>query len=322
MKRMKIRRADACGDCGTELAAGSEAWWDATAKVVRCVPCVESVGDAAAETDPDGAGEAGPSPVAVAADGTDEAIEPVEAAESTPAAQESQAGASALREYERRSSRERAKQEQKVADDLAWRRDAIERRPVIGRLAAAVTPRPTIGPETQATTAWKVGAEGERRVAEVLTDVKGIEVLHDRRVPGSRANIDHLVVGPAGVFVIDAKKYKEGSAVEARDLGGFLRSDVRLYVGGRDRTKLVEGVLGQIEVVRAALGPSFDGVPIRGVLCFIGSMWGLPKRVRKVRGVTAVWPKGLPRLVTAKGPHAASTEKIAGHLRDALPPAT
>jgi Nuclease-related domain len=27
-------------------------------------------------------------------------------------------------------------------------------------------------------------------------------------VPGSRANIDHLVIGPGGVFVIDSKQYR------------------------------------------------------------------------------------------------------------------
>jgi hypothetical protein len=33
-------------------------------------------------------------------------------------------------------------------------------------------------------------------------------VLHDLAVPGSRANIDHMVIGPGGVFVIDSKQYR------------------------------------------------------------------------------------------------------------------
>jgi hypothetical protein len=33
-------------------------------------------------------------------------------------------------------------------------------------------------------------------------------VLHDLAIPGSRANIDHLVIGPGGVFVIDSKQYR------------------------------------------------------------------------------------------------------------------
>ncbi|MEO6532232.1 MAG: nuclease-related domain-containing protein [Pseudolysinimonas sp.] len=31
--------------------------------------------------------------------------------------------------------------------------------------------------------------------------------LRDRRIPGSKANIDHVVRAPRGVFVIDAKRY-------------------------------------------------------------------------------------------------------------------
>jgi hypothetical protein len=33
-------------------------------------------------------------------------------------------------------------------------------------------------------------------------------VLHDLAVPGSAANIDHLAIGPSGVFVIDSKQYR------------------------------------------------------------------------------------------------------------------
>jgi hypothetical protein len=36
----------------------------------------------------------------------------------------------------------------------------------------------------------------------------GWVVLHDLAVPGSRANRDHLVIGPGGVFVIDSKQYR------------------------------------------------------------------------------------------------------------------
>lgn len=160
----------------------------------------------------------------------------------------------------------------------------------------------------------------------MLAGVSGIEVLHDRRVPRSRANIDHLVVGPAGVFVVDAKKYgsagKEPPRIEARDVGGVFRSDVRLYVGGRDRTKLVDGVRKQMDVVRLALGPEFEGIPVHGVLCFVGGTWGWRTKTKTVRGVTAIWPKGLPEFVAVPGPHTVAVERVAGHLRAALPPAT
>jgi hypothetical protein len=58
--------------------------------------------------------------------------------------------------------------------------------------------------------AWRRGAAGERRTARLLDPLErhGWVVLHDLGVPGSRANIDHLVIGPGGVFVIDTKHYR------------------------------------------------------------------------------------------------------------------
>ena len=165
-----------------------------------------------------------------------------------------------------------------------------------------------------------MGQRGEERVAEVMAPVTGVAVLHDRLVPGSRANIDHIVVGPSGVFVVDAKKYV--GALEVRDVGGMFRTDERLYVNNRDRTKQVDGVLGQLDVVRTALGDAFPDVPVRGVLCFIGSTWGRRLRIKVVKRVTVVWPDGLPGVVAAEGPHADAVEAIAAHLRSELKPAS
>ena len=58
--------------------------------------------------------------------------------------------------------------------------------------------------------AWRQGAAGERRTARLLDPLErqGWVVLHDLAVPSSRANIDHLVIGPGGVFVVDSKQYR------------------------------------------------------------------------------------------------------------------
>jgi hypothetical protein len=58
--------------------------------------------------------------------------------------------------------------------------------------------------------AWRRGAAGERRTARLLSHLErqGWAVLHDLAIPSSRANIDHLVIGPGGVFVIDSKQYR------------------------------------------------------------------------------------------------------------------
>jgi Nuclease-related domain len=58
--------------------------------------------------------------------------------------------------------------------------------------------------------AWRRGAAGERRTARRLGPLErhGWAILHDLAVPDSRANLDHLVIGPGGVFVIDSKQYR------------------------------------------------------------------------------------------------------------------
>jgi Nuclease-related domain len=58
--------------------------------------------------------------------------------------------------------------------------------------------------------AWQRGAAGERRTARLLDPLarRGWAVLHDLAIPGSQANLDHLVIGPGGVFVIDSKQYR------------------------------------------------------------------------------------------------------------------
>lgn len=302
---MKIRRDDVCAGCGKALPAGTRAYWLSDVRVVKCRACQEHENAATDRVVPDRA----PTSTTAAAAAT----------EPSGGAPTDAAGGSAQREYDRRSARELARKRKRVDDDAEWRQTLKEQRPVLGRITTALTPKPTIAPESQATKAWKTGAEGERRVADALADVGGIEVLHDRRVPGSRANIDHIAVGSSGVFVIDAKKYT--GQVERRDVGGLFRSDMRLYVNNRDRTKLIDGVLGQTKVVSAALEDGFEDVPVSGILCFVGCEWGWVMRPKHVRGVTAIWPKALPGLIGEAGPYGDRAEAIVERLRRQLPAA-
>jgi Nuclease-related domain len=71
-----------------------------------------------------------------------------------------------------------------------------------GALAGAFRLRPQPDPER-----WLRGAAGEGATAELLARLPGRSwaVLHDLAIPGHRANIDHLVIGPTGVWVIDTK---------------------------------------------------------------------------------------------------------------------
>lgn len=88
------------------------------------------------------------------------------------------------------------------------------------------------------------------------------------------------------------------------------------------RTKLVDGVLGQVAVVRNVLGDEFVSVPVTGVLCFIGANWGLLRRSKQINGVTALWPLKLPEYVSVAGGHGAVVSAVAARLRAGLKPAT
>jgi hypothetical protein len=57
---------------------------------------------------------------------------------------------------------------------------------------------------------WKAGAKGEvwtRRLLRAL-EQEGYIILDDLAIPDSRANLDHLVIGPTGVYLVDAKNYR------------------------------------------------------------------------------------------------------------------
>ena len=158
-----------------------------------------------------------------------------------------------------------------------------------------------VGGERQSTRAWSTGATGERRVAAELERALGDRgiVLHDRRVPRGRGNIDHLVVAPCGVWVVDAKRYH--GQVERRNVGEWFRSDVRLYVGRRDRTDAIEGVRRQRDVVGRVLDQDFgdDAPPLHAAICLVGAEWPLLARPFCLEGVWVARPRLLGRRLLA-----------------------
>jgi hypothetical protein len=212
------------------------------------------------------------------------------------------AGRSATREGQRRHER----RESKV-------------RARYGRLGGVIL---ALRDDPHSTQAWKQGASGERVLASTLDPLReeGMAVLHDRHVPGSRANIDHIVVSAAGIFVIDAKNFK--GRVERRDRGGWFSTDYRLYVGGRDKTALVAGMAKQADAVRAVLAPDMGGLPLTQAICFVGADWSLFARPLQFGDVHVLWPRALRKLLRTDG--LLTSELIAQverRLAFALPPA-
>jgi hypothetical protein len=209
------------------------------------------------------------------------------------------AGASARAEHERRYRR----REERV----------LQRHPRFGRLMLAVSGEP------QSTEAWAKGADGEQRVGASLDRLStcGAFVLHDRQMPGSRANIDHIVVAPSGVWVVDAKRYR--GRVERRDRGRLFRADLRLYVDGRDRSKLVAGMTQPVAAVKRALDD--HRIPVHPVLCFTGSEWPLLAEPFTLDGVLVTWPKALVRTISRAADRYIAVSQICAGLSTRFPSA-
>ncbi|MHB8531752.1 MAG: nuclease-related domain-containing protein [Solirubrobacteraceae bacterium] len=164
---------------------------------------------------------------------------------------------------------------------------------------------------------WATGAEGEEMLARTLERrAPGALLLHDRRLPRSAANIDHIAFAPSGVYVIDAKRYRGGIEVR-RSLFG----PPQLHVAGRDRSSLIAGLQRQVDVVRAGIAALTDGVPVHGCLCFLPPAGpftdiGLPMiRTLRINGFALYYPARLARQLRSDGPLTGERARL---LRDEL----
>jgi hypothetical protein len=127
--------------------------------------------------------------------------------------------------------------------------------------------------------AWAAGAVGEARVAAALESLEslGWMALHDVHWPGRpKANLDHVLVGPGGVLVIDAKNW-------SGDLQ--LRSGV-LRQNGYSRERRVAGVLEQGAAVAALLDPQHRRL-VQSWLCMVGqpNLQGTTASGARVEGI-------------------------------------
>ncbi|MCX6520909.1 MAG: nuclease-related domain-containing protein [Actinobacteria bacterium] len=126
-------------------------------------------------------------------------------------------------------------------------------------------------------------------------------VLHGRIVPNTRGDVDHVIVAPSGVWLVDTKSY--WGLVEKRDAGNWRTVDHRLFVNGRDQTNLVDDLAWQATGVRALLDTiQLGDVPVHPVLLFIGSAGRWFAKPIDIDGVRAMWTTKLLEFVAAPGP--------------------
>jgi hypothetical protein len=81
-------------------------------------------------------------------------------------------------------------------------------------------------------------------------------LLNDLRIPGKRSNVDHVLVGPSGVYVIESKNYSGTVKITSRTV----------TLNGRRRDKDIEEVLREAEIVETALAGRPRAVEVTPVL--------------------------------------------------------
>ena len=137
--------------------------------------------------------------------------------------------------------------------------------------------------------AWQKGANGERIVGFVLGRLPaGWHVFHDIPVGERGANIDHVVVGPAGTFTLNTKNLTGKVWVGPRSVrhNGYPTDYLRKAVNEADRAS---------RLLTAAAGRHVD---VRGALAILADGWTVTEKPSNVfvggpRGVRD-WLVGLP----------------------------
>lgn len=163
--------------------------------------------------------------------------------------------------------------------------------------------------------AWDRGAAGEELTARILAPLThlGWTVLHDLRLPGSPANIDHLAVGAGGVTVIDTKAWRGRVKI---------LEDGRLWYGRTPLDQMLATVSWLAAEVAVHLGRRLAHlVPVEPILCLHGVR--LPADPLRFERVTLVTGGSILALLAAEPPsicEAWDPARIGALAADTFPP--
>lgn len=133
-------------------------------------------------------------------------------------------------------------------------------------------------------TRFRAGADSERALHSVLGHLTrvGWHSLPDRRSP-TGGNIDELLIGPAGVAVLDAKNWSYPLRI---------RGD-QLYTGRYPRNRELDHLADLVELVtEAILDARLGPVDVRGFMVLCGDV----DRRRAASEVKGIWVCGLDML--------------------------
>lgn len=176
-----------------------------------------------------------------------------------------------------------------------------------GRALPGRSASPTDRRERRASAANSTRVLPPKPVATMLAGLieHGYVILDDRRLSFARARLDHVVIGPTGVFLIESRPWP----------GQLGISNDELFVDGRRRSGATEQVARAMAAVEQTLAHELKplGAPVKAVLCveratpqwFKGSVQGvmvtngrsLPRAIRE--GEATLGPETVVRVALA-----------------------
>lgn len=160
----------------------------------------------------------------------------------------------------------------------------------------------------ESTAVWRGKRRGDVFTGRLLRRTlarRGYRVLAGRSIPG-KASIDHLVIGPGGMWVIDNEAW-------APDIH-IARYGRRLFLGERTGTK-VAGELIQAAGELADLLTRETGIPVRAdaLLAVHGGKITAGEEARGVvvaEGITVLYPRRIPRWIMSHPNDEFSDEQV------------
>jgi hypothetical protein len=138
--------------------------------------------------------------------------------------------------------------------------------------------------------ALKLARDGERTVGQFLERLreKGYQVFHD--VLGSGFNVDHAIIGPAGIFTVETKTWSKPTTRDAKVQ--FDGQTLKVAGIDADRDPVVQAK-AQASWLRELLAESAGRkFPVRPVVLFPG--WFVEQDKGSTREMWVLNPKALP----------------------------
>ncbi|TQS13349.1 NERD domain-containing protein [Microbispora hainanensis] len=151
--------------------------------------------------------------------------------------------------------------------------------------------------------AWRRASAAERQTEAQLKKLErnGYKTLHARAIPGSEAQIDHLVVGPTGVYAVDSEKWDKRLPVR-------VQSHRKLFHGPFNQKPRLDEARWEAaqasDLISKALGREITVVPS---LAIYGPP--IPWRILNIREVD-VFSGGLVRKWITKRERSLTTAEI------------